>query len=141
MRQTPDSIPKHTIITHMPEDDSSRTHHDRFGHVMGENATNPRDQSSAERADSSSGDLYKNKYLKYKKKFLQLKTQHGGEYLKVTDATADDCDNELGALVIDDEDESLSDIFSLNMDSLSKRVSNVHIFVRPGKRHKKNHND
>jgi translation initiation factor SUI1 len=80
--------------------------------TAGENATNPRDQSSAESADISSID---------------------------DDATSDECDdeNEVGALAIDDEDESLSDIFSLNMDSLSKRVSKVHIFVRPGKRRRK----
>jgi translation initiation factor 1 (eIF-1/SUI1) len=78
--------------------------------TAGKNATNPRDQSSAESADISSID---------------------------DDATSDESDDEVGALVIDDEDESLSDIFSLNMDSLSKRVSKVHIFVRPGKRRRK----
>ena len=53
------------------------------------------------------------------------------------DATSDESDNELDALVVDDEDESLSDIFLLNMDSLSNRLSKVHIFVRPGKQRRK----
>ena len=76
--------------------------------IAGGNATNPRDQSSAENADISSNDT-----------------------------TSDESDDELEALVMDDEDESLSHIFVFNMDSLSKRESKVHVFVRPGKRREK----